>query len=118
MGARQAGKTTAARSLDEGYGYLNWDNANDRRLVLAGPDKSADHFGLNQLMKVRRTIVLDEVHKYSKWKGFLKGLFDSYGDRSAFVVTGSARMDIYRQGGDSLMGRYFVYRMHPLVNLS
>jgi hypothetical protein len=29
-------------------------------------------------------------------------------------VTGSARLDYYRRGGDSLQGRYFFHRLHPL----
>jgi ABC-type polar amino acid transport system ATPase subunit len=58
-------------------------------------------------------ITLDELHKYAKWKSWLKGLFDSYGDRARFIVTGSSRLDVFKRGGDSLMGRYFLYRMHP-----
>ena len=114
MGPRQVGKTTTARSLDPDHVYINWDNLNDRKLILAGPDELAHVSGLNQLRKDRRTIVLDEVHKYRHWKNYVKGLYDSFHDRAGFVITGSARMDIYRRGGDSLMGRYFGYRMHPL----
>lgn len=56
---------------------------------------------------------LDELHKYTKWKRLLKGFFDSYGDRVRLMITGSSRIEIFRRGGDSLMGRYFLYRMHP-----
>jgi uncharacterized protein len=56
---------------------------------------------------------LDELHKYTKWKTLLKGFFDSYGDRVRLIITGSSRIDIFRRGGDSLMGRYFLYHMHP-----
>ena len=58
-------------------------------------------------------MVLDELHKYRTWKSFLKGLFDSYSADLRILVTGSARMGFFRRGGDSLMGRYFPYRMHP-----
>ena len=57
---------------------------------------------------------IDELHKFGRWKGLLKGLFDTYGDQARFIVTGSARLDVFKAGGDSLMGRYFGYRMHPL----
>jgi len=57
-------------------------------------------------------VVLDELHKYPKWKGFLKGFFDMYGPRVRVIVTGSSRLDIARRGGESLMGRYFPFRMH------
>lgn len=56
----------------------------------------------------------DEIHKFVRWKSFLKGFFDLYEDRTSLIVTGSARLDIYKRGGDSLMGRYFLYHMHPL----
>ena len=59
-------------------------------------------------------LVLDELHKYRRWRTFLKGLFDRYADQLRFIVTGSSRMDLYRRGGDSLMGRFLPYRMHPL----
>ena len=57
--------------------------------------------------------LFDELHKFPRWKPFLKGIYDTYGDRLRVIVTGSRRLDIYRRGGDSLMGRYFSYRMHP-----
>ncbi len=58
-------------------------------------------------------VVFDELHKYAKWKKFLKGFFDTYETRVKIAVTGSSRLDLYRRGSDSLMGRYFLYRMHP-----
>jgi predicted AAA+ superfamily ATPase len=63
-----------------------------------------------------KTIIFDEIHKYPHWKNFLKGFFDTHEKQGLnIVVTGSARLDVYRKGADSLMGRYFPYRMHPLT---
>jgi len=59
-------------------------------------------------------IVFDEIHKYPKWKQFLKGFFDLYEKKCKIVVTGSAKLNTFRRQGDSLMGRYFLYRVHPL----
>lgn len=59
-------------------------------------------------------IVLDEIHKFSKWRSLIKGIYDKLKNTHQFLVTGSARLDLYRKGGDSLMGRYHYYRMHPL----
>ena len=102
-GPRQVGKTTLARQfLGENGKYFNWDNRVDRRAILAAewPVQPA-------------TIVLDEIHKYRFWKTWLKGEFDKHGGRHSFLVTGSARLDVYRRGGDSLQGRYNLYRLHP-----
>ena len=110
-GPRQVGKTTTCRNLSDSY--VNWDNVEDRELILAGPRVLADRLGLNRLQKTAPTILLDELHKYPRWKQFLKGFFDTSEDQTRIIVTGSSRMDTYRRGGDSLMGRYFLYRMHP-----
>lgn len=110
-GPRQVGKTTVCRSI--GDVYLNWDNADDRRLLLRGPASLADRLQLDQLRARPPIAVLDELHKYPKWKAFLKGFFDTYGDRVQVIVTGSSRLDVFRRGGDSLMGRYLLYHMHP-----
>jgi uncharacterized protein len=59
-------------------------------------------------------VVLDELHKYRGWKGFIKGEYDVHGERIRFMLTGSARMDVFRRGGDSLQRRYHYYRLHPL----
>jgi len=110
-GPRQVGKTTTCRSVSNEY--LNWDNADDRRLLLRGPASIAQALQLDVLRAQSPVATLDELHKYSKWKNLLKGFFDSYGDRVRLIITGSSRIDIFRRGGDSLMGRYFLYRMHP-----
>jgi predicted AAA+ superfamily ATPase len=110
-GPRQVGKTTACRAL--GSAYLNWDNADDRRLIQRGPAAVAAKIQLERLRKQPLTIVFDELHKHRRWKTFLKGFFDVYGERCRVLVTGSSRLDVFRRGGDSLMGRYFPYRMHP-----
>ena len=110
-GPRQVGKTTACRSLSDEY--LNWDNADDRRRILRGPAALAETLRLDRLRAKPLVAVLDELHKYSKWKSLLKGFFDTYGERVHLIVTGSSRLDVFRRGGDSLMGRYLLYRMHP-----
>ncbi len=110
-GARQVGKTTLCRKL--GPVYFNWDNESHRDLVLAGPDAVAKQAGLEELNEHPPVIVFDEIHKYSRWKRFLKGFFDTYESRCRVLVTGSSRLDVYQRGGDSLMGRYFSYHLHP-----
>lgn len=110
-GPRQVGKTTTCRNHTDTY--VNWDNIDDRELILAGPANLVERLGLNQLSSTIPVALFDELHKYPRWKQFLKGFFDTYADQVRITVTGSSRMDVYRRGGDSLMGRYFLYRMHP-----
>ena len=106
-GPRQVGKTTLAKrilaSWPEGL-YLNWDNR-DHRLELREPRWPAE----------TALVVLDEIHKWRGWKRWIKGEYDEHGGRLHFLVTGSARMDVYRRGGDSLQGRYHHYRLHPFT---
>ncbi|MCI5064093.1 ATP-binding protein [bacterium] len=106
-GPRQVGKTTLARSLlpedDDRSGYLNWDIVRDRQQI-----RSAEFPVEPKLM------VLDEIHKFRRWRGLVKGLYDQYFPEKNFIVTGSARLDYYRKGGDSLHGRYHYWRLHPL----
>jgi predicted AAA+ superfamily ATPase len=110
-GPRQVGKTTTCRKHSDAY--INWDNIDDRETILAGPAKLVDRLKLDRLTKNIPVALFDELHKYPRWKQFLKGFFDTYADQVRIMVTGSSRMDVYRRGGDSLMGRYFLYRMHP-----
>ncbi len=115
MGPRQVGKTTAGLSYkpkDSLY-YFNWDNEDDQKVLIHGPGAVAEHIGLHQMPDVFPTVIFDEIHKRSRWKTFIKGFFDTYGRSCHILVTGSARLDVYQRGGDSLMGRYFHYRLHP-----
>ena len=111
-GARQVGKTTTCRAL--GTVYLDWDNETHREIILDGPRAVAEFAELDLASEgALAVVVFDELHKYSRWKLFLKGFFDTYEDRCRVVLTGSTRLDVYQRGGDSLMGRYFPYCMHP-----
>ncbi len=104
-GARQAGKTTLARQLMAGFEpaqYLNWDVPADRQLIVQ-----------HAWSPKARLVVFDEIHKMRDWKSFLKGAWDGRSAGQAMLVTGSARMDTFRQGGESLAGRYFNWRLHP-----
>lgn len=104
-GPRQVGKTTLAKQLldnDRSQGYLNWDTAEDRELILKRTLPAADFW------------VFDELHKYKHWRNYLKGLYDGVGKTKKILVTGSARLEHFRHGGDSLQGRYHYWRLHPL----
>jgi predicted AAA+ superfamily ATPase len=117
VGPRQVGKTTTSLEVSAPWPkavYLNWDIQADKAVIIEGADAVAERAGLNQYAKKKRLIIFDELHKYRKWKTFLKGFFDKYGALVQIIVTGSARLDVYKAGGDSLMGRYFLYRLHPL----
>jgi predicted AAA+ superfamily ATPase len=107
-GPRQVGKNTLALSFlgedaDGGHpAYLNWDDPRvPPRLRRA------------ELPPDQPLLVLDEIHKYARWRNLVKGLYDTEKARRRFIVTGSARLDHYRKGGDALTGRYRYYRLHP-----
>lgn len=104
-GPRQVGKTTLAQNLinKNPQRYLSWDDDEDRTRILK-----------KEFLVAEGILVFDEIHKYSRWRNYLKGLFDKKKDWLQILVTGSARLDLYRRGGDSLQGRYFFLRMYPL----
>jgi len=102
-GPRQVGKTTLAKGLLRNQAaYLNWDFGEHRQKILTMEFPSLP------------LLVFDELHKYRKWRNYLKGLYDVKKSRLKILVTGSARLDYYRFGGDSLQGRYHYLRLHPL----
>lgn len=115
-GPRQVGKTTLAKSIqgNEDFYYFNWDDVTDREVLLQGGQSIAQAINLERLRETRPLVIFDEIHKYAKWKQLLKGFYDRYMEQTRILVTGSARMDVFKKGGDSLMGRYFNYRLHPL----
>ncbi|MCG2726573.1 MAG: ATP-binding protein [Elusimicrobia bacterium] len=107
-GPRQVGKTTLAVELGEKRYkgktlYLNWDDRKDRKNILD-----------ERFEGDKKLIIFDEIHKYKKWKNYLKGIYDKNKKIFNIAVTGSAKLDIYRKGGDSLLGRHRHYRLHPL----
>lgn len=107
-GPRQVGKTTLALSLltadatERHAAYLNWDDP-----------KVPPRLRRGELPASEPLVVLDEIHKYARWRNLVKGLYDTEKSSRRFLVTGSARLDHYRKGGDSLAGRYRYFRLHP-----
>ena len=102
-GPRQCGKTTLSRMLSGNYQYLNYDLAEHRLLM---EEKSWD--------RDKPLIIFDELHKRPNWKSWLKGIYDVEGIPPAMIVTGSAKLSAFHKVGDSLAGRHFQYRLHPL----
>ena len=105
-GPRQVGKTTLATALVSQHFnntcYRLWDKRDDRKKLMNSVwPGDAD------------LLIIDELHKYKKWKSYIKGEYDSLKAKYRFLVTGSARLDVFRKGGDSLQGRYHYYRLHP-----
>lgn len=112
-GPRQVGKTTlslhllALQKKDKlknkiTDAYFNWDVKKSRQLLLSGQLETNSHL-----------IIFDEIHKYARWRNLVKGFYDESQKSRSFIVTGSARLDYYRKGGDSLQGRYRYFRLHP-----
>lgn len=106
-GPRQVGKTTLSQQFIKKYqdkhpAYLNWDLDEHRKKIrnLEWSDKEP-------------LIVFDEIHKFKNWRSFVKGIYDTLKNTHSFLITGSARLDLFRKGGDSLLGRYHYYRLHP-----
>src|SRR5208282_3370935 len=111
-GPRQCGKTTLAKMLLKKRGagtYYNWDEAEFRRTWTKKPSSliPPPKPGIVPL------VILDEIHKDRLWKRNLKGLYDTLESPCDFLVTGSARLNVYRRGSDSMMGRFFHFRLHP-----
>lgn len=111
-GPRQCGKTTMAKSILKAHGngaYYSWDEVKFRRQWTKDPSAilPTTHHHKKPL------VILDELHKAKLWKRNLKGLYDTEGEAYDILVTGSARLNVYRKGSDSLMGRYYHFRLHP-----
>ena len=107
-GPRQCGKTTLAGHIllenTKNGVYLNWDDVEHKEIIL---HRKWDKF--------QELVVLDEIHKMENWKNFLKGTYDTQKNIHKFIVTGSARLDTYTKSGDSLLGRYHLWRLHPFT---
>lgn len=105
-GPRQVGKTWLAQEIAKGYKnstYLNYDDVDHRDVILA-----------RAWLPKTDLLVLDELHKLPNWKNYLKGTYDTKSPDLHILVTGSARLNIYRGVGDSLAGRYYRHRIHPI----
>lgn len=103
-GPRQVGKTFLGKAIlgRAKAGYLNWDIPAQRQRIL------------KHELPATKLLVFDEIHKYRGWRNYIKGVFDEFHPQKRILVTGSARLDLYRFGGDSLQGRYHFLRLHPL----
>jgi predicted AAA+ superfamily ATPase len=102
-GPRQVGKTTLSKQLIPSFVYLNFDSSSDRNIIRK-----------QEWDRDVQLVILDELHKMKNWKSWIKGVYDTEGIPPSLLVTGSARIETARKGGDSLAGRFFSHRLHPL----
>lgn len=106
-GPRQVGKTTLCKGLKSEYPdlvYLNWDIDANKPVIRH-----------KEWSPAAALVIFDELHKYARWKQWIKGVYDARESSQQYMVTGSARLDIYKRGGDSLLGRYHYWRLHPFT---
>ena len=104
-GPRQVGKTWLAREIAREFNnslYLNYDSRSDREII-----------GKEAWLTTTDLLVFDEIHKMPGWKTYIKGIFDTRPDKMKILVTGSARLEYFRQSGESLSGRFFTHRLFP-----
>lgn len=114
-GPRQVGKTTLVKAYLKQFGqgcYFNWDISDDQNTLRKDPYffEKRDRDPQKKFL-----VILDEIHKYARWKNYLKGAYDRHGEEFRFLVTGSGRLDLFKRGGDSLLGRYFSVPIFPLT---
>lgn len=102
-GPRQVGKITLSKNLNLSHAYLNFDSLHDRKIIKS-----------EEWARGVDLVIFDELHKMKNWKSWIKGIYDTEGLPPSLLVTGSARLETYKKSGDSLAGRYFSYRLHPL----
>jgi len=106
-GPRQVGKTTIGRALlEHEENAFTWDDDDFRRRWVKSPAEAI-------AARESGPVLFDEIHKDVRWKQKLKGLYDTVREKLPIIVTGSARLDVFRRGGDSLLGRYLPYHVHP-----
>lgn len=114
-GPRQSGKTTLARLVAREFTnsvYFNWDIPSNKKLLIENPAFFED---VNLKDSSAPIVILDEIHKYHRWKNYLKGVYDEFGGRYRFLVLGSGRLNVFQKGGDSLAGRYFLFSLWPFT---
>ncbi|MFH1394615.1 MAG: AAA family ATPase [Candidatus Omnitrophota bacterium] len=114
-GPRQVGKTTLSKAIAQFFPnnlYFNWDIISDKKQLISNPSFFQD---INRVDSSTPLVILDEIHKYEHWKNYLKGMYDEFKDEYHFLISGSGRLDTYKKGGDSLAGRYFMFRLFPFT---
>ena len=114
-GPRQSGKTTLSKQIAAQFSnsiYFNWDLVTNKKKLIEQPTFFED---IQRKDNTPPLVIFDEIHKYRKWKNYLKGVYDQFSDRYRFLVLGSGRLNIFQKGGDSLAGRYFHFNLWPLT---
>ncbi|MBU3759294.1 MAG: ATP-binding protein [Candidatus Omnitrophica bacterium] len=114
-GPRQSGKTTLSKQIAGQFSnsiYFNWDLVTNKKKLIEHPTFFED---IQRKDTTPPLVIFDEIHKYRKWKNYLKGVYDQFSDRYRFLILGSGRLNVFQKGGDSLAGRYFHFNLWPLT---
>ena len=115
MGARQVGKTTLLRYLEN---YLlnapekvNFFSLEDKELLAELNAHPKNIFKYIDLQK--QHLLIDEIQYLDDPSNFLKYMYDLHSDKIKIIVTGSSAFYIDRQFKDSLAGRKKLINIYP-----
>lgn len=121
IGARQAGKTTILRQLqdqvrlkhpDETIYFLNLEDPQYLELLNESPKNLFKIFTIDTNRKT--FIILDEIQYLNNPSNFLKFFYDSYKEKIKILASGSSAFYIDKKFNDSLAGRKKIFNVFTL----
>ncbi len=119
IGARQAGKTTVLRQLEEiikkdkqDIYFLSLEDPEYLELLNKAPKNLLKIFPFD--LKKRNFVLIDEVQYLKNPSNFLKYFFDTYKGKIKIIATGSSAFYLDRKFKDSLVGRKKIFHLATL----
>ncbi len=119
IGARQAGKTTILKLLQEEIKtqkgktfFLNLEDPDYLSLLNQSPKKLFQIFPIN--LQTRTFVFVDEVQYLNNPTNFLKYLYDEYRGKIKLIVSGSSAFYLDKKFKDSLAGRKIILPVRTL----
>lgn len=115
LGARQVGKTTLVKKIQQQLAelgkktlYLNCDSDEERNAI-----NTTSKVLLEKLMDNTQVLLIDEAQRLDNPGLTLKMLYDNFPDR-IIIATGSSSFELKNKMSDALTGRYIDFTLFPL----
>ena len=105
LGARQAGKTTLARTLLKDWAYSNLEAPEVRRFAEQDPRAFLSQFS--------GRVILDEIQRAPELLSYIQVNVDQSRSNGQFVLTGSHQLALHEAITQSLAGRTSILNLYP-----